>query len=123
MNGPYFMRILGSKVRFNVLAGGVWLFQNGTTTLSSNTWYNLAMVYNYDTSLWIGYINGEQEFSVAKSGLLGYATFYGYIGYTPEGGEQSNFFGNISAINYYNRALSAAEILQNFNALRGRYGI
>ena len=28
-----------------------------------------------------------------------------------------------SAIKMYNRALSAAEVLQNFNALRGRYGI
>jgi len=26
-------------------------------------------------------------------------------------------------VNFYNRALSAAEITQNFNALRGRYGI
>lgn len=29
----------------------------------------------------------------------------------------------ISSINFYNRALSSAEITQNFNALRGRYGI
>jgi hypothetical protein len=31
--------------------------------------------------------------------------------------------GKLSIIRFYNRALSAAEILQNFNALRGRYGI
>ena len=36
----------------------------------------------------------------------------------------SNFFsGNIAQASIYNRALSAAEIRQNFNALRGRYGI
>jgi hypothetical protein len=31
--------------------------------------------------------------------------------------------GRRSVIKLYNRALSAAEVLQNFNALRGRYGI
>ena len=31
--------------------------------------------------------------------------------------------GNIPQVSVYNRALSAAEISQNFNALRGRYGI
>jgi hypothetical protein len=31
--------------------------------------------------------------------------------------------GNIYAVQRYNRALTAAEISQNFNALRSRYGI
>ena len=33
------------------------------------------------------------------------------------------FNGNISQVSIYNRALTAAEIQQNFNALRSRYGI
>jgi cytochrome c oxidase assembly protein Cox11 len=36
----------------------------------------------------------------------------------------SQFFGgNISQVSIYNRALTATEVSQNFNALRGRYGI
>ena len=38
-------------------------------------------------------------------------------------GTGSPFHGNISSVSIYNRALSAAEILTNFNALRGRYGV
>jgi len=38
----------------------------------------------------------------------------GYAGY---------FGGNIYALQLYNRALTAAEVLQNFNAIRGLYGI
>jgi hypothetical protein len=33
------------------------------------------------------------------------------------------FQGNIATTQIYNRALSASEVQQNFNALRGRYGI
>ena len=38
-------------------------------------------------------------------------------------GTGSPFNGFISSVNIYNRALSAAEISQNFNLLRGRFGI
>jgi hypothetical protein len=31
--------------------------------------------------------------------------------------------GNIAQVSIYNRALSATEISQNYNALRGRYGL
>lgn len=124
MNGPYFMRLDGSKVRFNVLTD-TWLFQPGTTTLSSNTWYFLTMVWNGSANTWTGYINNTQEFSVSKSGAMNaaYSNFYGYVGYTPQGGEQSNFYGQIPVVYYYNRALTSSEIEQNFNALRGRYGV
>lgn len=45
-----------------------------------------------------------------------------YIGQTNT--TSGNLFqGNIYSFRYYNRALSAAEIQQNFNATRGRYGI
>ena len=39
------------------------------------------------------------------------------------GGGSYNWSGNIAQTQIYNRALTAAEIQQNFNALRGRYGI
>jgi hypothetical protein len=123
MNGPYFMRIFSSRVRFNVLVGGTWLFQGGNRVLNSNTWYHLCMVYNYAESTWTGYINGEQDFSVTKTGTHTYTNFYGYVGYTPQGGEQSNFLGQIPVVQYYDGALSVQEVRQNFNALRGRYGI
>lgn len=123
MNGPYFMRISNSRVRFNVLAGGTWLFQDGTTVLSSNTWYYFTMVWNGVAGTWSGYINGVLEFSTAKAGTVSNTSFYGYVGYTPEAGEQSNFFGQIAAVQYYNRALSPTEVRQNFAAQRGRYGI
>ncbi len=41
-----------------------------------------------------------------------------------QGGNINRYFGGkIPFVNMYNRALTAPEIQQNFNALRGRYGI
>jgi hypothetical protein len=119
-NGPYFMRIVSSKLRFNVLTSTGWLFQVGNATLSNNVWYNLAMVY--DGSTWKGYINSNLDFSVSKTGTISSNASL-YIGYTPAVGEQAGFNGNITKVSIYNRALSVQEIQQNFNALRGRYGI
>ena len=123
-NGPYFLRIVGSKLRCDIYAGPsgspTWLFQGGNATLQSNTWYNLSMTY--DGANLIGYINGVQDFIVAKTGIFGsYWTLY--IGYTRDGGEQSPFNGLISQVQLYNRALSAAEIQKNYNALAPRYGL
>ena len=42
------------------------------------------------------------------------------IGSNSTGGELWN--GNISNVMWYNRALTASEVQQNYNALRGRYG-
>ena len=39
------------------------------------------------------------------------------------GGGDFNWSGNIASTKIYNRALSAAEIQQNYNALRGRFSI
>ena len=44
-----------------------------------------------------------------------------YVGQDDYGGRF--FRGNISSVTINNRALSAVEVLQNFNATRSRYGI
>jgi hypothetical protein len=110
-NGPYFMRITNSKIRFNLLTDGGWLFQNGTTTLINNRWYNLVMTY--DGSSFKGYINSNLEFNTSKTGaIVSNASFY--IGYTPDVGENSGFYGNISSVMVHNRSLTLSEILQNY---------
>ena len=59
--------------------------------------------------------------------LLGTATYRNASGNTnlTIGGNTGSFMwnGNISNFTVQNRALSAAEILQNYNALKGRYGL
>jgi len=97
------------------------------TVTSGGTWYNIVFTYN-------GVNNGNLYVNGSKVATTGYvaksnptSTFLslgkpdgvgGYIG-----GVTNNFTGNIGAWRVYNRTLTDAEITQNFNALRGRYGI
>ena len=89
-----------------------------TGTLSQNTWYNLTWTYNGSAiTVYTNSIVGE---TAALSGPLKTNT-------NPLNIARSIYGNNTQMIcsgtQIYNRALSQEEITQNFNALRGRYGI
>ena len=97
----------------------------------TNTWVNVSVVYNGTLStnsdklkVYINGINVPLSFTyTVPSTTFTYINPSCFIGsYT---GFPSTWFftGNIANTLIYNRALSAQEALQNFNALRGRYGI
>ena len=90
------------------------------SSFSANTWYHIVLVQAANTSRKI-YINGSLDatktssFGTASSGSetfrLGQAT-----------GVDEYFGGRISNASIYNnKALTASEVLQNYNALKGRY--
>lgn len=83
-----------------------------------NTWVNLGFALFPDGSRRV-YKNGI-EIHYNTGGLGGTATLEFSVGCINQ-----NYFitGNIAQVSIYNRALSAAEIQQNFNATRSRYGI
>jgi hypothetical protein len=93
----------------------------GTTTAQINTFYNLVAIRNGSTfSL---YLNNILEVS---NNLIGVNV--SILQSTPEiGGISSGNFGWVNGkifnTQVYNRALTASEVQQNYNALRGRYGI
>lgn len=71
------------------------------------------------------YVNGVQVASDTLNYSIptnaGGCSIGAYGGFS---GSKSYYFnGNIGLVRVYNRALSANEVRQNFNALRGRYGI
>ncbi len=110
---------------YNICGGfydGTW---RRTTGLSPtlNTWYQGAVTYNGNTI--IQYSNGISQ------------SILSYVGNPQSGGtiriarrwdspsnDVTNFFdGDISIVRVYNTALSATQIFQNFNAVKGRYGL
>lgn len=110
---------LASGNKLNAGHNGSWSTVVSSTTLSLNTWYYGAVTFNTSTG-WVLYLNGVSESTSAST-----TTFTGngeiLIGAFSTG--NNVFTGRIACVGVYNRVLSASEILQNFNATRGRFGI
>ena len=101
---------------------GAWRSTSGFTP-SINTWYQSVVTYNGSTIT--QYTNGSSQSTLP------------YVGTSTSGGTTriarrwdesaalaSNFFdGDISIVRIYNTALSNNQILQNYNSIRGRYGL
>ena len=113
--------INSNKYRIHLGSGSRWAFIThvGNTTLSTNTWYHSVWSWNGTTSaLYLnGVSDGTMTYSAASSGT-GDITLGQH---TPD--TSYNWNGRISNIRIYNRALTASEIQQNFNATRGRFGL
>lgn len=99
------------------LRGGT--ITNISTSIADDTWYNVAVTWDGSTAR--GYLNGQFITTLAV-GTASNQTETFTIGAT-DGGAQTEMIGSISQTLAYNRALTASEIEQNYNALRGRYGI
>ena len=120
---------VGSFNGINILTSGTEIYGQvkgssdqiiSGSLLSQNTWYNFTLTYSSGIS-YSSYLNGSligtntltsftfstQPLRIARS-LDSFWTIYK---------------GQVSNAMIYNRALSAQEITQNFNTLRGRYGI
>lgn len=111
------------------IAGNLTYFHTGGSTIeiaagiNINTWYNGCVTYDASTATATLYLNGVQIGSPSTSfSAMTSSAFNGIIG-AEQQSVLTPFTGNISQVSIYNRALSAAEIQQNFNALRGRFGI
>ena len=87
-----------------------------------NQWVHLTATYTSGAK--VIYRNAVAiNSSAAITGTLRQGTngFGYYLGSTQAVGEF--FLGRYSVCRMYNRALSAAEVLQNFDSSRGRFGI
>jgi hypothetical protein len=81
------------------------------------------IVGTYDGVTTRAYLNGVQIYSAAQTGTIPDSTYV--IGTYGLGLQDAvhNFNGDIPIARIYSRALSAIEVAQNFNAMRGRYGL
>jgi hypothetical protein len=90
-----------------------------TSLLSTNVWYNIVGTYN--GSFIRLYLNGILDSSTSQTGITVSNPSSLIIGKVSYG--NSYFNGDIASTQIYNRALSAQEILQNYNAYKSRFGL
>jgi prepilin-type N-terminal cleavage/methylation domain-containing protein len=86
---------------------------------SDTNWRIYAAIGNYSGDSWAHYVNGVLNAGPNTGGSNGPNGFA--IGSYLGSSEFSN--SHISNLLVYNRVLTAAEVQQNFNAMRGRYGL
>jgi hypothetical protein len=89
-----------------------------------NNWVYVSFVGNGGSS-------GARNLKLYQNGIQVGSTYtvdYNFTSTTPNIGANHSSYaelmkGNISNVSYYNRSLTAAEIQQNYNALKGRFGL
>jgi len=114
----------GYRMRFQS-TGTFWMYSNGNTITSPsaytiNNWFHTVGVFS-STGLRM-YINGSLVQSNGTAFTPSYYTASSFI----VGGNsttQELFQGRIANVSVYNRALSATEVLQNYNAQKARFGL
>jgi hypothetical protein len=120
-------------VEYYNLTGTRYLFSDGINSANNltisgvqlptlNTWNHIT--FGNSGQNWFYYVNAVSRASGTWSTTLNTIGQKVLIGkrddYLPTPG---NINGNIAQVSIYNRALSAAEIQQNFNATKSRYGL
>ena len=99
------------------------------SNFSTNTWYYYFTVYDGSLTgnsnrlkLWINNTQYTLTYDATVPSTPYNANSTLGIGYGPAA-NFPYFNGKISVLTYYNRALTAAEILQNYNATKSRFGL
>jgi hypothetical protein len=107
-----------------IQSGNTWFInQSGAANLYitgwtfSSAWTNF--IYSFDGTNHLCYINGVSYSITFGSGLSSQNNLY--IGSRVN--LDSFLKGNVATTRVYNRGLSATEILQNYNATKGRFGL
>jgi hypothetical protein len=93
-------------------------------SISTNQVYNICITYNKTSKITSLYANGvlysTGSNALANSAIRNTSNSWS-IGYKQDSG---NFYsGNVYSTQIYNRALSASEILQNYNIQKSRFGL
>jgi hypothetical protein len=113
-------RVNSTDLRYNIANGS----QNNSTNFfvgSIDNWVNIQITYNYTSG----------DYNVYKNGVLftntttasGFPLTNAPINIASYSGPPLPWTGNISVCKIYNRALSSQEVLQNYNALKSRFGL
>jgi len=113
----------GYRMRFQS-TGTFWMYANANTITSPsaytiNNWFHTVGVFS-STGLRM-YINGSLVQSNGTAFSPSYALSNFFVG--SFNGSLELFQGRIANVSVYNRALSATEVLQNFNAQKSRFGL
>ena len=115
------------EVWFYKVSSSNYIGRSRAVGLNQNEWHCVGFTYDGSkaSSGVTLYLNGVAQsatgYDVSYTGMSNVAPAFRIGGYTFL--ENLNSNGNIGSIQLYNRALLASEMLHNYNALKGRFGL
>jgi hypothetical protein len=112
--------------------GGIWLniFRTNRVytgdwqpTVDGTLWHNLTITTTPGVNGWKMYLNGILRYQTTGQNTVNInSSIIGGIRLGQNSGSR-DLWGNISLTSIYNRALTPTEVLQNYNAQKGRFGL
>ena len=117
----YTIEIFQSNITAACFTGGTYP-SVPVSSYPANVVYHIVLTLSGTTQTL--YINGASVASASGGSVPSFSTSDLRIGGRSGGNTPNAYFGgNVYLTKFYNRTLTASEILQNFNAYRTRYGI
>jgi len=83
-------------------------------------WYCAVITYDASSGIVKAYLDGQQVGTRNFTAGIIFNSEKEFIAKS-DNGQNESFIGSVASVKMYNRALTAAEIQQNFNALKGRF--
>jgi hypothetical protein len=102
-------------------SNNTFLYTTATASASTAVGLWVNVVGTYDGSFSKIYVNGQLATSIAETRTLLTTSANFVLGTETQGTSSYPLNGNIAQASIYNRALSATEVSQNYNALKSRY--
>ncbi len=127
----FFYVYFNGVTRIRIAMGGnfVWSLQSsGLNGLDTWRYYVVTLDGSLSTStervkVYVNSTPKAQSYGESGPTSLGTATSNFNIGRREASGGGFYFNGDLSMLQIYNRTLSASEVLHNYNALKGRFGL
>jgi hypothetical protein len=126
-NSCYMLRSYASQVYgWSITNSSGSAFTSVTTASTADQWQYVVATFNgtTDSGGQVLYVDGVEKVSTtAATATMRLDTDYGFSIGGDRGTRYGLIDGDISQVKIYNRALSSAEILQNYNVHKGRFGL
>ena len=125
-SGNYeFITLNNKSIYFRMNTSGTKVYNPTDITIDLDEWYHIVCTFDTSTTMEV-YINSVRVgtgSTTAQGQTLDTNNNIFYVGqrHINPSDNNSTFGGFISACKIYNRALSASEVLQNYNALKNRF--
>ena len=107
-----------SRLMYQAHNGSQWYTMTDTDAIESDTWAHFMITHSGTSA--IMYKNGVQSATATMGNLHWTNASNLLIGYRAN---SEYWKGDIPIMKLYNRALTSAEVLQNFNATKDRFGL